>query len=61
MNKYKISGIPVVDDHLRLNRHHTNRDLRFEPDEDQMVSDIMTREHLITLRSAPAWNRPSGC
>ncbi len=48
MNKYKISGIPVVDDHLRLIGIITNRDLRFEPDEDQMVSDIMTREHLIT-------------
>ena len=48
MNKYKISGIPVVDDHLRLIGIITNRDLRFEPDEDQMVSEIMTREHLIT-------------
>ena len=40
MNKYKISGIPVVDDaNAKLIGIITNRDLRFEPDEDQLVSD----------------------
>jgi IMP dehydrogenase len=48
MNKYKISGIPVVDDNNHLIGIITNRDLRFEPDEDQLVSDIMTKEHLVT-------------
>jgi IMP dehydrogenase len=48
MNKYKISGIPVVDDGQRLIGIITNRDLRFDPDEDQCVAEIMTREHLIT-------------
>lgn len=48
MNKYRISGIPVVDDHSRLIGIITNRDLRFEPDEDQLVSDIMTKEGLVT-------------
>ncbi len=48
MNKYKISGIPVVDDNNRLIGIITNRDLRFEPDEDQLVSEIMTKEHLVT-------------
>jgi IMP dehydrogenase len=48
MNKYRISGIPVVDDTRRLIGIITNRDLRFEPDEDQRVSDIMTRENLVT-------------
>ena len=48
MNKYKISGIPVVDDRDRLIGIITNRDLRFEPDEDQRVSAIMTQEDLIT-------------
>ena len=48
MNKYRISGIPVVDDHQKLIGIITNRDLRFEPDEDQHVADIMTRENLVT-------------
>jgi len=48
MGKYKISGIPVVDDSYRLIGIITNRDLRFEPDEDQRVSAIMTHENLIT-------------
>jgi IMP dehydrogenase len=48
MNKYKISGIPVVDDEHKLIGIITNRDLRFEPDEHQKVSEIMTREGLVT-------------
>jgi IMP dehydrogenase len=48
LNKYKISGIPVVDEEHRLIGIITNRDLRFQPDEDQRVSAVMTRENLIT-------------
>jgi IMP dehydrogenase len=48
MNKYRISGIPVVDGGNRLIGIITNRDLRFEPDEDQFVSKIMTNEGLVT-------------
>ncbi len=48
MNKYRISGIPVVDGEKRLIGIITNRDLRFEPDEDQRVADIMTKENLVT-------------
>ena len=48
MSRYKISGIPVVDQVNRLIGIITNRDLRFEPDEDQLVSEVMTRENLVT-------------
>ena len=48
MNKYRISGIPVVDEHKKLIGIITNRDLRFEPDADQKVADIMTKENLVT-------------
>jgi IMP dehydrogenase len=48
MNKYRISGIPVVDQDHRLIGIITNRDLRFEPDEDQLVAEIMTKENLVT-------------
>jgi IMP dehydrogenase len=48
MNKYRISGIPVVDQAGKLIGIITNRDLRFQPDEDQLVSEMMTRDHLVT-------------
>ena len=48
MNRYKISGIPVVSAHAKLIGIITNRDLRFEPDEDQLVADVMTKEGLVT-------------
>lgn len=48
MQKYKISGIPIVNDRHILIGILTNRDLRFEPDETQLVSDIMTKEKIVT-------------
>ena len=48
MNKYKISGVPVVDGSNKLIGIITNRDLRFEPDEDQLVAEIMTHDNLVT-------------
>lgn len=48
MQKYKISGIPIVNRENMLIGILTNRDLRFEPDETQLVSDIMTKENLVT-------------
>jgi len=51
MNKYRISGVPVVKDG-RLSGILTNRDLRFETDLDQPVSDVMTKENLVTVTSS---------
>ncbi len=48
MKKYSISGIPVVDGGGKLIGIITNRDLRFEPDEDALVVDIMTKDNLVT-------------
>lgn len=48
MQDYKISGIPIIDSQGKLIGILTNRDLRFEPDESLLVSDIMTKENLIT-------------
>ncbi len=47
MTKYKISGIPVVDDQHRLIGIITNRDLRFVRDTELRVETIMTRENLV--------------
>jgi IMP dehydrogenase len=56
MKKYTISGIPVVDKSGKLIGIITNRDLRFEPDEDALVADIMTKENLVT---APLGTNPA--
>jgi IMP dehydrogenase len=47
MERYRISGIPVVEGQ-RLVGIVTNRDLRFETNLNQKVSEIMTKERLVT-------------
>jgi IMP dehydrogenase len=48
MSKYHISGIPIVDENNRLVGILTNRDLRFEPNVNLKVKDIMTINNLVT-------------
>ena len=48
MREYRIGGIPVIDDSHTLIGIVTNRDLRFEPDMDRKISDVMTSENIIT-------------
>jgi IMP dehydrogenase len=48
MQRYRIGGIPIVDEAGKLTGILTNRDLRFEQDGTMPVSDIMTRNNLIT-------------
>jgi IMP dehydrogenase len=49
MEKYKISGVPVVKGD-NLVGIITNRDLRFETNLDQPVESVMTKENLATAR-----------
>ncbi len=49
MQRYKIGGIPIVDDQNVLVGILTNRDLRFEVDPHKSVTDLMTHENLITV------------
>lgn len=48
MSKYRISGIPIVNEEFKLIGILTNRDLRFEPNLSQPIQDIMTKNNLIT-------------
>ena len=48
MSRYKISGVPVVDQRGKLVGILTNRDLRFETRLDRPISSRMTTKHLIT-------------
>lgn len=49
MAHFKISGVPVTNNRGKLVGILTNRDLRFEVDVDRPISDLMTRENLITV------------
>ena len=48
MERYRISGVPIVKDGRKLVGIVTNRDLRFETKLDQKVSNVMTKKNLIT-------------
>ena len=48
MTEFKISGIPIINKNNELIGILTNRDMRFEPDETLLVSEIMTKENLVT-------------
>jgi len=48
MRENKIGGIPIVDKNRKLVGILTNRDLRFEDNPNRKVSEVMTKENLIT-------------
>ncbi len=48
MERYNISGVPVVSEGGKLVGILTSRDLRFEVDPERPVGEIMTRDGLIT-------------
>ena len=50
MKEHSIGGIPIVDDEGRLIGIVTNRDLRFEKDNDRPISEVMTSQNLVTTR-----------
>ena len=46
--KFRISGVPIVDDNGVLIGIITNRDMKFETDMSRRISEVMTREGLVT-------------
>ncbi|MDR1511693.1 MAG: IMP dehydrogenase [Endomicrobium sp.] len=48
--KYKISGVPIVENNGKLVGIITNRDMRFETDNNKKISDVMTKGNLITAK-----------
>ncbi len=48
MGRYRISGVPIVDDEGKLVGILTNRDLRFETDYSRRIKEVMTSTGLIT-------------
>ena len=49
MKEFSIGGIPIVDEENKLLGIVTNRDLRFEKNNDRPISEVMTSESLVTV------------
>jgi len=49
MRKYRISGVPICDGG-KLVGIITNRDMKFEEDYSRSISEVMTKDHLVTAR-----------
>ncbi len=50
MHEYRISGVPIVDENMKLLGILTNRDMRFETDMTKKVEEVMTKMPLITAK-----------
>ena len=50
MGKFRISGVPIVDEGGKLIGIITNRDMKFEEDMSRPIRDVMTSEGLVTGR-----------
>ena len=48
--KFRISGVPIVDETGKLVGIITNRDMKFETDMDRKISELMTSENLVVGR-----------
>ncbi len=48
MSKYRISGVPIVNEEKRLIGILTNRDLRFVQDYSIPIREVMTKDNLVT-------------
>jgi len=49
MAEHSIGGIPIVDDNGALKGIVTNRDLRFEKNNERPITEVMTSENLVTV------------
>ncbi len=59
--RFRISGLPVVDDDGALVGIITNRDMRFEVDQNKHVAEVMTKSPLITAQEGSAPRRRWAC
>jgi IMP dehydrogenase len=52
MKEYKIGGIPVIENNRKLIGIVTNRDLRFQDNMDRPITEVMTRDNVVTTTQA---------
>ena len=48
MERYHISGVPIIEENGTLVGIITNRDIRFETDTTKRIDEVMTKENLVT-------------
>ena len=48
MREYAIGGIPIIDENQILKGIVTNRDLRFEKNNNRLITEVMTSKNLVT-------------
>ncbi|GAB2778397.1 IMP dehydrogenase [Salinimicrobium soli] len=60
MREHSIGGIPIVDDEGKLLGIVTNRDLRFEKNNDRPISEVMTSENLVTVSEGTSLEEAEG-
>jgi IMP dehydrogenase len=60
MAEFSIGGIPIVDDHGMLRGIVTNRDLRFERNEDRPITEVMTSTNLVTVSEGTSLKEAEG-
>ena len=59
MERYRISGVPIIEEDGVLVGILTNRDLRFESNTRQPVSALMTSRNLVTAPVGTTSTRPT--
>jgi IMP dehydrogenase len=60
MREYSIGGIPIVDKDQKLIGIVTNRDLRFEKNNDRLISEVMTSKNLVTVAAGTSLEEAEG-
>ena len=60
MREHSIGGIPIVDEEGHLLGIVTNRDLRFEKNNDRPISEVMTSDNLVTVAEGTSLEEAEG-
>lgn len=60
MAEFSIGGIPVVDYQGKLNGIVTNRDLRFERNDNRPITEVMTSKNLVTVSAGTSLKDAEG-
>lgn len=60
MAEYSIGGIPVVDEKGVLKGIITNRDMRFEKENAKLITEVMTKDNLVTAAEGTTLEQAEG-
>ena len=60
MREHRIGGIPIVDSESKLIGIVTNRDLRFEKNNQRPISEVMTSANLVTVAEGTSLDEAEG-